>query len=120
MAGVTPVRWWHWLPRPFRKWHVLGYVEAGDLVPDRLPRRSAVLIGSEEHPTWAAFDCPCAEKHRLMVNLDSGRRPSWRVEAARPLTLKPSIDDVTAGRRCHFFITKGRTVWARSDRRSSP
>lgn len=119
MASLTPIHWWHWLPRPFPKWRIVGSVEAGDEVPDRLPHMSAVVIGPKQRPTWLAFDCPCPEGHRLMINLDSRRRPSWSIAAMKPLTIRPSLDDVTDDRRCHFFITKGKTVWVPNDRRSS-
>lgn len=117
MAGVKHVSWWQWMPLPWRKWRLVGRVEAGDEVPDRLPRKGVVLVGPAERPTWAAFDCPCGRGHRLMVNLDKTRRPAWRVESLRPLSIRPSVDDITKGRRCHFFISNGRITWARDERR---
>jgi hypothetical protein len=53
-----------------------------------------------------------------MVNLDQRRRPAWRVESLRPLSIRPSIDDITPERRCHFFLSKGRITWARDERRN--
>jgi hypothetical protein len=50
-----------------------------------------------------------------MVNLDIRRRPAWRMDAVRPLTIQPSIDDITKSRRCHFFIRGGKVVWALDD-----
>jgi hypothetical protein len=117
VAGVIP--WWQWLPLPWRKWHRVARVNAGDEVPDRLPRRGVVLVGPAEHPTWAAFDCPCGRGHRLMVNLDKTRIPAWRVESLSPLSLRPSIDDITPERRCHFFISNGKITWAHNEQRSS-
>ena len=119
MAILNTIRWWEWLPLPFRRWRVVGRVEAGDEVPDRLPSKGVVLVGSTARPTWVAFDCPCRTGHRLMVNLDNLRPPAWRLDAVRPLTIHPSIDDITKGRRCHFLIRGGKVVWALDARRSA-
>jgi hypothetical protein len=97
----------------------VGQVDAGDEVPDRLPRRGAVLVGPSTQPTWIAFDCPCERGHRIMINLDRSRRPAWRVASRTPLSIRPSIDDVAAGRRCHFFVSNGKIDWARNDGRAS-
>lgn len=89
------------------------HVEAGDEVPDRLPFRGAALVGSESSPKWVAFDCPCKSGHRLMVNLDSSRRPRWSIVQSKPLTLKPSIDSMDRGRRCHYWLRDGKVRWVR-------
>jgi len=117
MAGVRPISWWQWIPLPWRKWRLVGTVEAGDEVPDRLPRKGVVLVEHAHRPTWAAFDCPCGRGHRLMVNLDQTRRPVWRVASRHPLSIRPSVDDVTPLRRCHFWITNGRITWDRHEPR---
>jgi hypothetical protein len=113
MARVKQIPWWQWIPLPWRRWRLVGNVDAGDEVPHRLPRKGVVLVGPPDSPTWAAFDCPCAQGHRLMVNLDQRRRPAWRVESLSPLSIRPSLDDITPTRRCHFFISRGRITWAR-------
>lgn len=120
MARVANVRWWHRLPIPRRKWRIVARAEAADLVPDRLPRRGVALAGPAEHPNWAVFDCPCGRGHRVMINLDPTRRPVWRVLSDKPLSLRPSIDDLAGERRCHFWIRDGLTVWAKDDRRTPP
>lgn len=119
MGSLGAIKWWQWLPWPWHRWRVVGRVSAGDEVPDRLPRRGVLLVGDVTRPAWAAFDCPCEEGHRLMVNLDKSRRPAWRVESIRPLSILPSIDDITSRRRCHFFIRDGQIAWARHQQRSA-
>ena len=120
---------WHWLlsllsrlrlpmlsrlPWPGRRltFRVIWVVEAADEVPEQLPRNGAVVVGSLESPSWIAFDCPCEEHHRVMLNLDARRRPAWNMPSAMPLTLHPSIDDVRPGNRCHYFIRQGKVQWA--------
>ncbi len=112
MAGVGPIRWWRWLPAPWRKWEVILVVDAADEIPPRLPPKGAAVVGSMRHPKWIAFDCPCRRRHRIMVNLDPSRSPCWKLYSDRPLTLSPSIDDRTSDRRCHFIVSDGRIRWA--------
>lgn len=119
MAGVDCIAWWQWLALPWRRWRLVTRVQAGDDVPDRLPYKGVALVGSTEQPTWVAFDCPCRESHRLMVNLDKTRLPAWRIESLSPLSIRPSIDDITPERRCHFFISNGKITWAHDEQRST-
>ena len=105
------VAWWQSLPFPWRKWRIVGQVAAGDEVPERLPFRGVVLVGAPASAAWAVFDCPCREMHRLMVNLDPARLPFWTIEARKPLSIYPSIDNVAPTRRCHFTIQDGKARW---------
>ena len=106
--------WWRSLPFPWRRWHVVGQVEAVDKVPDRLAYGTVVLVGASDRLGWAIFDCPCRTGHRLMLNLDCGRYPIWTIESMRPLSVYPSIDDSTQERRCHFCVRRGKVKWAKS------
>ena len=118
MAQLTQLRaWWQSLPLPWRKWRVVGCVDAGDEIPADLPHRGVVLVGTKRRPTWAALDCPCRTGHRLMVNLDSRRPPHWKIAIKPRLSLRPSIDTVMEGRRCHFVLHNGRIRWARDAQR---
>ena len=122
MASLNRPRWLghpnpgHLLSQllPTRRWRIVTRVEEADLIPARLPRRGAALAGPTGSPKWLALDCPCGTGHRLLVNLDSRRRPVWRLSSASPLTIRPSLDITQAGTRCHFTITSGKVRWARS------
>ena len=118
MAAVGQIARWQWLPIPGRRWRIVTRVDAGDEVPRRLPRSGAALVGPVSAPTWIAFDCPCGQGHRLMINTSPSRRPTWRIQSEKPLTIRPSIDDTTPERRCHFSIDKGRVRWANNRRRN--
>lgn len=111
------LRWWHWLP--FQPWRLLGLVESADEIPESLPRNGAVAVGSPATPKWIAFDCPCRSGHRIMLNLDVGRRPSWRigVDGSQRLSIRPSVDYADGRRRCHYFVSTGRIDWARDTTR---
>lgn len=101
--------WTEWLP--WRKWRIVALVDAADEVPESLPPRVAVLVGSTEHPKWLAFDCPCGESHRIVVSLDPRNRPHWKLSNAQKLSLWPSIDAWRGKRRCHYVIKDGRVRW---------
>lgn len=102
--------WTTWLPR--RRYFVAAEVEAADLIPDHLPRKAAIVVRSQGRPKWVAFDCPCQQRHRLLVNLDARRRPHWRLGDTRRLDLAPSINVANGGRRCHFWVRAGSIRWA--------
>ena len=77
MARTMKIAWWKWLP--FQGWRSVGMTESADEIPDRLPRNGAVLVGSSQRLKWIVFDCPCRRDHRIMLNTDSARRPTWAV-----------------------------------------
>jgi hypothetical protein len=105
------ISWWKWLP--FRRWRIVGTVADADEVPDRLPRRGAILVGTDGIPKWIVFDCPCRTGHRIMLNADRLRRPYWSIVSQRRLTIAPSVDALGNGRRCHYFVRHGKTFWTR-------
>lgn len=108
------ISFWNWLPLPWRRWRVVLHVTAADEIPGSLPFRGAVTVGPLAGGlSWIAFDCPCGRGHRVMLNLDPNRAPSWKVKTMRPLTIRPSINDCSIDNHCHYFITQGKTIWAR-------
>ncbi|MFF3018201.1 DUF6527 family protein [Streptomyces sp. NPDC057939] len=60
---------------------------------------------------WIAFDCPCTERHRVILNLNTKIRPSWTVGSSTPLTISPSIDELRGDKRCHYLIKDGHIDW---------
>ena len=118
MAGLKLglLDWWPW-----RAWRVVGYVDAADEVPDRLPRTAIVVVGTAKTPKWIAFDCPCRRGNRILLaaqaaegalNPFKAARPKWIVQAERPATLWPSVDAWHGTQRCHYVIQKGEVKWA--------
>lgn len=110
MAEVNRIPWWEWWI-PFRPWRIVATVEAADEIPARLPRRGAIVVGSAERPKWIAFDCPCQSGHRIMITLDPGHRPHWRIVSRNSLTISPSVDYHDNGRRCHYIVRNGSVDW---------
>lgn len=105
------IGWRRWLP--FQGWRIVAQIEAADEIPERLPWRGAVIVGSQGAPKWIAFDCACGKGHRIMLNLDRKRRPSWQIKSSKwnRLTISPSIDFSDQERRCHYFVRDGRVQW---------
>ena len=99
---------------PWRKWRVIDYVDSGDQIPDKLPYRGVVLVGTPNRPSWAALDCPCNTGHRLLLNLNEHRHPYWIVSSPRRASFWPSIDATVDSRRCHFVLNRGKIRWVRS------
>jgi hypothetical protein len=113
LAEHMKIKWWHWLP--FQPWRVVGIVESADEVPKFLPRNGAAIVGAIDRPKWVAFDCPCRSGHRILLNTDQSRQPAWHIQPGLDvkLSLAPSVDYATHGRRCHYFVRDGRVLWAK-------
>jgi hypothetical protein len=92
---------------------IIARVGAADEMPKTLPRRGAVIAGSEALPTWLAFDCPCMTGHRIMLNLDQRRRPAWTISNKKQLTIHPSIDSQRPEMRCHYWVRRGKITWVK-------
>lgn len=109
MARLGRIPFWKWIPS--RTWRIVSAAEAADEIPEHLPSHGAVIVGSIKRPKWLAFDCPCGAGHRIMLTLDPAHLPHWVVWSRKKLSVSPSIDFRTAGRRCHFYITDGKIKW---------
>jgi len=120
MAGLKfgLLDWWPW-----RRWRVTGYVDAADEIPEHLPPKAMVVVGSVQRPKWIAFDCPCQRGHRIMLAAQpiegaedpfKAARPKWVLEAERPATLWPSVDAWHGQHRCHYIIQEGVVRWVKN------
>lgn len=80
-------------------------------VPASLPRRAVAVVG--DPPAWAMFACPCGNGHDIMVRLAAHPRVShWSIhETPHGPSLSPSIDSISDGLRCHFWLRNGQIQW---------
>ena len=94
-------------------WRLEATVPDMDGVPPRIPPRRAYLVANATYRKWLVFDCPCGNGHRIVLNLDSARRPAWsvRLSKAKALTLSPSVDYRDDRRACHYVLSNGRVAW---------
>lgn len=102
---------WRLTPPTWRTFQIVGSADAVDEIPEWLPRKGAAIVESSAGPQWLAFDCPCTEAHRVVLNLNPRRRPAWRVDANNPLTLFPSVDQVRGAKVCHYIVRNGKVRW---------
>ncbi len=103
------LHFWHRITH--RDWRIVATVDSADEVPKHIARNGVVIVGTVEVPKWIAFDCPCGAGHRIMVNADASRTPTWSVQSTQPLTITPSFD-VREDKNCHFFIRDASIQWA--------
>jgi hypothetical protein len=85
--------------------------------PDQVLDGVIYLIGENSNPWSASFICPCGCKELISLSLIKADHPSWRASYRRDgsdITIHPSVWR-TKGCRSHFFIRKGRVVWAMDD-----
>ena len=76
---------------------------------------SRVYLVSEGKVPWsAALLCPCGCSAEIRLSLVKNDRPRWRVKRHLngKVTLHPSVHR-RKGCRSHFFLKRGRIVWAR-------
>lgn len=116
MDSVSSIRWWQWWP--LWRWRIVARADAADEVPKKLPRNAAVFVGTDSHPKWLVFDCPCRSGHRIMLSLDANRTPCWKIKRFDLLSVHPSVDYTRSDRRCHYIIRDGRIHWTRDSWRS--
>lgn len=100
-----------------RPWRQTTTVASMSEVPDVVPARRAVLVGTPGTPKWLVFDCPCRGRHRVALPLDQRARPHWTLAKASPMTLWPSVDEHRGAKRCHYVIKDGRVRWVRASGR---
>ncbi len=110
------IDWWRRRRWTKARYSRLAYFSGRSEAPELPSRRTLAIVGSPDRPKWAVFACPCGYGHSIVVNLSSTRRPAWRlrVEEGGP-SLHPSVDSLTDGRRCHFWLRVGRVHWATDD-----
>lgn len=94
------------------RWKVTQVVADVDDIPNQLARREIILVATSQFTKWIVFDCPCGTGHRIMLNADSSREPTWELRRQDLAVLWPSVD-YRGHRRCHYVICNGRTLWTK-------
>jgi hypothetical protein len=104
---------WEWVRGyiPGVTWRVGLEVEEADEIPERIPRRTAVVVPEK----WLAFECPCWRGHQIMVNISQARKPTWKVLTSTPLSVIPSVDERTRERHCHYIVRRGHIDWVQKE-----
>ncbi len=86
--------------------------------PDDPEKGVLYLVGDSEQPWSAAFLCPCGCQATISLSLIPHDSPRWkiRLHVDGSISLIPSIWRTT-GCHSHFFINRGRVLWARATQR---
>jgi len=85
--------------------------------PDTLEAGVVYLIGRSDAPWCAAMLCPCGCDADIRLSLIATDSPRWKAKRSSggSVTIYPSVWR-TKGCRSHFYIFKGRVIWARGRR----
>lgn len=105
------IDWWRRHHRGSPKIDKVCFYESAASLPDQLPRRALAVAG--DPAAWAVMECPCGTGHRLQVRIRPNAQATvWDLTQpdGRP-SLSPSVDYDSGGRRCHFWLRKGRVTW---------
>ena len=86
-----------------------------DEQPDSLEPGFVYLVGSGGKPWSASFVCPCGCSSIIQLSLLQQDRPRWKAVTHfdGSVSLAPSVRR-TKGCKSHFFVRRGRIVWAHS------
>lgn len=113
MNWIARVNRWFRLILDPRLLYIASRVED---TPDILEQGVIYLVGDSPMPWAASFICPCGCGEVITLSLIQTDSPSWRARVLRTgsITLSPSVWR-TKGCKSHFFIRKGRVLWAIED-----
>lgn len=79
-----------------------------------IPNKTVVIVGNKSVKKWAIMKCPCGCNEVLTLSLMKSYTPNWSIEVDKRnrITFSPSIWK-SDGCRSHFFLEKGKLVWAK-------
>ena len=107
------VRSWWWLVDWLGPQGSLA-TEVVENFPDVIEPGRVYLIGGGSVPWSAALLCPCGCSVTIRLSLVKNDLPRWHAKRhfTGKVTLHPSIWR-NKGCRSHFFLRRGRIIWAR-------
>jgi hypothetical protein len=116
MRWLKPVRDFFSLVLDKRPAYRSAKIEDAPDVPDPL---TIYLIGDHQNPWCAIFVCPCGCGETISLSLIVDDSPSWRAKFHHDetISISPSVWR-TRGCKSHFFIRRGKVLWARERSRS--
>ena len=103
---------YNWCKIFLKKEKVYSYKFEED-VPDKFNSRTIYIISNDNFHWQVVMLCPCRCNKTLHMNLIKGNHPNWRFEIDKKklISVYPSINR-TVGCKSHFFIKKGKIIWA--------
>lgn len=107
------IDWWRRRRRHAARINKIQHYPSVAELPDQLNRHALAIAG--DPAAWAVLECPCGHGHRLTIRIrPHGHATVWTLTPSnRGPSLHPSIDFDSPGRRCHFWLDRGRVRWVR-------
>lgn len=83
--------------------------------PDTLKKNIVYVVGEKKYVKWAYLKCPCGCNDAILLSLNRTEYPSWSIyqDNLGRASISPSIKKLD-GCKSHFFIKKGKLIWAHS------
>jgi hypothetical protein len=83
---------------------------------DQLKDKEIIIVSYEKFKKWAFLRCPCGCNETILISLMPNQLPNWKatIDKYNRITLSPSIRK-NDGCRSHFFVKKGKIIWASDD-----
>ncbi len=84
--------------------------------PNQIKENIVYVVGGKDFTKWAYVKCPNGCGEIIMLSLNKKQFPAWKIKQDKigRATISPSINKLN-GCKSHFFIKKGRLIWAQSD-----
>lgn len=81
--------------------------------PDSLRDNIVYVVGAKNYIKWGYIKCPCGCGDSIMLSLNKKAYPSWSIKQDKigRATISPSVNKLD-GCKSHFFIRKGKLIWA--------
>lgn len=76
-----------------------------------------VFVGPKNRPEWVVLNCPCGCGYVLNVDLNRAHEPHWWffLHFDGTVSVFPVISARDAKCRSHFYIHRGRVIWATTE-----
>ena len=82
---------------------------------NKIKKGEMIIVGGKGYVKWAYFNCPSGCGDIIVLPLTKSKGPNWKLKVNKigQPTLSPSVWK-TDGCKSHFFVRKGKVIWAHS------
>ena len=96
-------------PEPSRQKMIVFFVKEA---PVNAKKNTVYIVGENNFYWMVGLLCPCECGNFIHLNLLKEAKPRWKFKISKGLiSISPSVRR-TSGCKSHFFIRKGKCVWA--------
>ncbi|MGN6604531.1 MAG: DUF6527 family protein [Ginsengibacter sp.] len=88
------------------------YYSEGEELPEKIKKKEVFISRTIENSWVIVMTCPCGCREKIYLNTLPIEQPCWKInQTMKGLTISPSIWR-TKGCKSHFFVEKGKLIWA--------